>query len=184
MILTSSQVKVYIQEASSSNDTLIDAFIDPVLWDSFEYMNNFFHNNNVRVRSHNLTFSTTGTITIDGTNFSTYSFVSGDEIHIENSARNDGVYTAATVSSATITISSAQTIKAETWETDVTITKMDVPPSLIPVMSAMIQHKINNPVGGYKSESLGDYSYTMTGDGAYPDAIYGALNKYRRVKFV
>ena len=179
MILTSSEVQMYTKD-TALDITLLTAMIPAVLEDAFDYMNNYFHNNNVRIRSNQLTFSTTGTIVITGTNFSTYSFQSGDEIHITNSARNDGLYTAATVSSATITVSTTQTLKTETSETETTIVKVDVPQSLKPVLSAMVKHKMDNPVGGYKSESLGDYSYTMGGSGAVCRTVAGVAELLRR----
>ena len=183
MILTKTQVKTYLGITSTDYDNQIDAMIDPILYDMFDYTSNHFHNNAVKIRTQQMTFSTTGTIVVSGTNFSTYSFASGDEIHIENSARNDGFYTASSVSSATITVSTTQTLKSETWEAPVTITKVDVPISLLPVMSAMIKYKIDTPMGNPLSESLGDYSVTYGGND-YPASIEKSLNKYRLVKFV
>jgi hypothetical protein len=189
MIITRDEVKTYLQITSTTYDSLIDVMIEPTLYDMFDYTNNYFHNNNVRLRSHNFTFSTGssttgGTISVDGTNFSTWSFQSGDEIHVVNSARNDGIYTATSVSSATITISTTQTLKVEDSETFCTIVKMDVPKSVKPIVSAMIKSKIDSPGGNVKSERLGDYSITYGGSGEYPDGLLASLNKYRVVKFV
>jgi hypothetical protein len=124
MIITKSQIKSYLNINSTEYDNQIDSLIDPVLYDLFDFTHNYFHNNTVRLRSNNYTFSTTGTVSVSGTNFSTYHFQSGDEIHIQDSARNDGFYTAATVSSATITISTTQTFKSESLETDTVITNI------------------------------------------------------------
>lgn len=185
MIITLNDVKLYtgMSTDSTTYDTQIEAFINPVLYDTFDYTRNYFHNNKVRVTSHNLTFSTTGTIEIDGTNFSTFSFADDDEIHIEGSARNDVIFTASSVSSATITVSTTQELKAEEWEASVKITKMDVPQSLLPTIATMVKFKIDNPSGTVKSESLGDYSVTY-GGGQYPEGIEKSLNKYRLVGFV
>jgi hypothetical protein len=189
MILTLATVKLYtgMSTTDTAYDARIEALISPVLYDTFDYTKNYFHNNSVSLRSHQLTFSTGsstsgGTITISGTNFSTYSFADGDEIHIQDSQRNDGFYTAASVSSATITISTTQTLKVESWEAPVKITKMQVPDSLLPIMSAMVKNRIDNPLGNPVSESLGDYSVTY-GNSDYPAGIEKSLNKYRLVGF-
>jgi len=185
MIITLADVKLYtgMSTTVTTYDTQIEALIEPTLFDAFDYTKNYFHNNAVSIRSHQMTFSTGGTIVIDGTNFSTYSFQDGDEIHIQDSKRNDGIYTASSVSSATITISTTQTLLVETEEAPVKITKMDVPKSLLPTIASMIKFKIDNPAGTVLSESLGDYSVTY-GGGQYPAGIEKSLNKYRLVGFV
>lgn len=189
MILQLADVKLYTGMSTdvTTYDARINAFIEPVLYDAFDYTRNYFHNNAVSIRTQNITFSTGssttgGTIVITGTNFSTYYFASGDEIHIQDSARNDGIYTAESVSSATITISTTQTLKVENQETSVKITKMDVPKSFLPTVSQMIKFKIDNPSGTPVSEHLGDYSITY-GGGAYPEGITKSLNQYRLVGF-
>ena len=185
-ILSTTEVKTYLNISSTTYDTLIAAFLEPCLYDAFDYCNNYFENNAVRLYSGLFTFSTTGTIVVDGTNFSTYSFASGDEIRVKDSKRNDGIYTAATVSSATITISTeysyGTTLLSETEEASLTIVKMDVPVSLKPVVSQMIKYRIDHPLGNPKSESLGDYSVEYGGSD-YPESITKALNKYRLVSF-
>jgi hypothetical protein len=183
MIITSSEVKMYIHETSTTYDVLINALIEPCLFDVFDYTNNYFENNAVRIDDALMTFSTTGTVIINGSNFSTYSFQNGDEIRIIDSKRNDGIYTAVTISSATITISTLNTFKSENQECGVDIVKVDVPKSLKPILSMMIKHRIDNYTGTPKSESLGDYSVTY-GDGDYPETIMKSLNKYRLVKFI
>ena len=106
-IITTEEVKSYLGITSTTYDTRIASLIEPVLFDVFDYCNNYFHNNKVRLQGQVFTFSTSGTVVVDGTNFSTYSFASGDEIHVVDSMRNDGMYTASSVSSATITISTS-----------------------------------------------------------------------------
>lgn len=183
MIITRVQVKSYLQIDSTSKDDLIDILIAPALYDVFDYTKNYFHDNSVKLISAGFTFSTGGTIVVDGTNFSTYSFQSGDEIHVVNSARNDGIYTAASVSSATITISTDQTIKNEVKEKLTTIVKMQVPASLLPTISGMIQWRMDHISGSPISESLGDYSVTYGGSD-YPQGIERSLKKYALVGFV
>lgn len=184
MIITKAQVKAFTGITSTTYDNQIDALIEPVLFDIFDYTKNYFHNNAVKLRAQ-YTFSTTGTIVVSGTNFSTYSFQSGDEIHIIDSKRNDGVYTASIVSNDTITISTTQTLKAEALECAVTIVKMDVPKSLLPIAANMVKFKIDTPLGTPQSESLGDYSVSYgTSGSAYPSGLTQSLNNYRCVGFI
>ena len=186
-IITTAEVKSFLGITSTTYDTRIDSLIEPVLFDVFDYTNNYFHNNAVRIRGQIFTFSTTGTIVVDGTNFSTYSFASGDEIHVVDSVRNDGLFTASSVSSATITVSTENTVLSETEESNVTIVKMDVPKSLKPIIASMIWFRIDKPYGTVVSESLGDYSVTYaqygSAGGEYPNSINRSLNKYRCVKY-
>lgn len=189
-IISTTEVKVYLQIDSTDTtyDDLISAYIEPCLYDVFDYTNNYFENNAVRLATSLYTFSTDGTIVVDGTNFSTWSFQSGDEIRIKDSKRNDGLYTAGAVSSATLTISTeysyGTTIKEEEEEALTTIVKMDVPVSLKPVIASMIKYRIDNYTGRPKSERLGDYSVIYGDKGEYPDSITKSLDKYRLAKFV
>jgi hypothetical protein len=190
-ILSTTEVKTYIQETSTTYDTLIGAFLPICLQDFFEYTNNYFDNNAVRIETSNVTASSSDrTLIITGTNFSTYSFQSGDEFRIRNSKRNDGFYTAATVSSATITVSSSSdyvatfTLRNEAeQEAFWTINKIDVPMSVKPLIASMIKFKIEHTGGTPQSERLGDYSVTY-GGGEYPESIMKSMNKYRLVKFI
>src|SRR4030066_767807 len=105
-ILSTTEAKLYLGIASTDTtyDDLIAAYIPMAITEFFNYTNNWFDNNTVKLTSNSITASSSAlTIVVSNTNFSTYSFLSGDEIRVRDSARNDGFYTAATVSSATIT---------------------------------------------------------------------------------
>lgn len=184
-ILSRTEVKTYLQITSTDYDTLIDAYIPLVLQDFFDYTDNYFHNNKVRLNSGMFTVSSSAnSIVVSGTNFSTYSFLTGDEIHVYDSMRNDGVYTAATVSSATITLSTADVVQNETRETEFTVVKIDVPNSVKPVLASMIKYRMDSPMGNAQSESLGDYSVTYGNMASgYPSGLQAHINKYRCVKF-
>ena len=190
-ILSTTDLKILIQETSTTYDTLIGMLLPICLTDFFDYTNNYFDNNAVIIQNASVVASSSDrTLIVDGTNFSTYSFASGDEIRVRNSARNDGFYTAATVSSATITVSSSSdyvatyTLRNEsTFEANWTISKIDVPGTIKPIIASMVKFKIEHPSGTPKSESLGDYSITYGGS-YYPESITQSMNKYRLVKFV
>jgi hypothetical protein len=190
-ILSTTDVKTLIQETSTTYDTLIGMLLPVCLQDFFDYTNNYFDNNAVIIQGASIVASSSDrTLIIDGTNFSTYSFQSGDEIRIRNSARNDGFYTAMTVSSATITVSSSSdyvatyTLRNEsTYEALWTVNKIDVPWGIKPIVASMIKFKIEHTGGTPVSESLGDYSITYGGSD-YPESIVRSMNKYRLVKFI
>lgn len=189
-IISTTEVKAYLGITSTTYDTLIGYYVPMAVQEFFEYTNNYFDNNAVLIRSAQITASSTAfTLVITGTNFSTYSFASGDEIRVRNSQRNDGYYTADTVSSATITVSGSSVYVATTdlrdeasGEATWTVNKIDVPVSVKPILAAMVKHKLDNPVGTPKSESLGDYS-VVYGGGAYPEQIIQSMNTYRLVRF-
>lgn len=196
-ILSTTEAKIYLGISSSDTtyDDLIAAYIPMAIQEFFDYTNNWFDNNTVRLISNSITASSSAlTIVVSNTNFSTYSFLSGDEIRIRDSARNDGFYTAATVSSATITVSSSSNFVATCTlrneleqEACWIITKIDVPINIKPLLTSMIKFKIDNPLGTPQSESLGDYSVnygnSLTGS-AYPAGITANLNHYKLVKFI
>jgi hypothetical protein len=186
-LISTTEVKNYLNISSTTYDTLIGLYLEPCLYDVFDYTNNYFENNAVRLISGQYTFSTTGTIVVDGTNFSTYSFQSGDDIRVKASKRNDGIYIAGTVSSATVTISTeyvyGTTLKEETEEATIEIVKMDFPASLKMTVSQMIKFRIDHITGTPQSENLGDYGVTYGGID-YPKSITDSLNKYRLVKFI
>ena len=172
-IISTTEVKTYLGIASTDTtyDSLIAAYIPTVLQEFFDLTNNYFENNSVKIISGNITASSSArTLVLSDTNFSTYSFVSGDEIRIKDSKRNDGYYTATTVSSATITVSSSSdyvatyTLKDESeLEATWTVTKIDIPIAIKPLLSAMVKNHIDAPTGRPQSESLGDYSVTYGG---------------------
>jgi hypothetical protein len=191
-ILSTTEVKTYLGIIESTEyDNLIAAYLPMVIEEFFNETNNWFDNNAVRLYTSQITASSSDrTLVVTGTNFSTYSFQSGDEIRIRGSVRNDGFYTATTVSSATITVASSSvsvatfTLKNESEGEGIwTINKIDVPKTIKSLMTSMIKYKLDYPYGHPQSERLGDYSVTY-GDGGYPEAIQKSINKYRLVKFI
>ena len=190
MILSTTEAKTYLQITSTDYDTLISAFIPVAIQDFFEYTNNYFDNNAFRVVSADVTASSSEmTMVLGNTNFSTYSFVDGDDFRVRNSKRNDGYYIADSVSSATLTVVGSSVyigtsvLKDETaLEAEWIINKIDVPISVKPLLASMIKFKIDHPIGTPQSESLGDYSVTY-GGGPYPESIMKDMSKYRLVKF-
>lgn len=187
MIITLTEIKEFLNIKDTASDLRIEALIDPVLYDVFDYTQNWFHNNAVKVHGSEFVFSTAGTITADESNLTEdCHFAANDVIHVEDSFRNDGVYVVSSVTTSALTLSTTCTLTAEadTYHADVTITKVEFPQALKPIVAAMIKHRMDYPSGVPKSESLADYSidYGFT-SGGYPDGIAKALNKYRRVRF-
>lgn len=190
-IMSTTEAKSLLGISSTDYDEQIGTLLPIVIQEFFDYTNNWFNNNAVRIVDSQITASSSAyTFVLSATNFSTYGFVSGDEIRVRNSRRNDGFYTALTVSSATITVASSSVSVATNYiknesENEATwiINKIDVPQSVKPVLAAMIKYKIDYPLGHVQSESLGEYSVTYGGQG-YPQGIQQALNKYVVADFV
>jgi len=190
-ILSTTEVKSYLGIESTDYDNLIASYLPMAIEEFFDETNNWFNNNAVKLVTSQVTASSAArTLVVTGTNFSTYSFQSGDEIRIRGSARNDGFYTATTVSSATITVASSSvsvatfTLRDEAEQEGMwTINKIDVPRNIKSLLASMIKYKLDYPYGHPKSESLDDYSVTY-GGGGYPEAIQKSINKYRLAKFI
>lgn len=192
-ILSTTEVKTYLGITSTEYDNQIAAYLPMCIQEFFDLTNNYFFNYAVRIANAGIVASSSDrTLIIEGTNFSTYSFQSGDEIYVNNSARNDGFYTAQTVSSATITVASSSvsvatyTLRNEsTNEKSWTITKIDVPANIKFLLSQMIKYKIDNPMGVPVSESLGDYSVNFGNNQfGYSQGIEQLIMKYCTVKYV
>jgi hypothetical protein len=183
MILSATDVIKYI--GSSSLSTIYEDWIPAVVYDFFDYTYNYFENDRVCLQGQIFEFSTSGTCTVFGTNFSTWHFASGDNIRVCGSIRNDGFFAISTITNDVLTISTDQTLHTELRESHVKITKMDVPESAKMIMSQMIKFRMENTTATPKSESLGDYSITY-GDlsGGYPEGINNAMNKYVNARFL
>ena len=79
-ILSTTEVKTYLGISESTEyDNLIAAYIPMVIEEFFDETNNWFDNNAVRLYTSQITASSSDrTLIVTGTNFSTYSFKSGD----------------------------------------------------------------------------------------------------------
>ena len=193
-IVSTTEIKSYLDLSTITDyDALISVFIPICLHDFFDYTNNYFHNYGVRVNSASVTASSSDqTIILGDTNFSTWSFLSGDDIHVVNSARNDGFYIAGSVSSATVTLTQSSDNIAtdiirneEEQEATWSIYKMDFPAAAKPTIAQMVKFRIDYPQGIPQNENVGDYSvnYGSLGSG-YPIGIVSQMRKYKLVKFV
>lgn len=196
-IVSTTEIKNYLGIASSdtSLDAQIGLYLQPAIWDFLDYTNNWFDVNSVMLTTPSISATSSDyVLRIIGTNFSTWGFQAGDELRIRNSRRNDGFFTIQSMTSTSITLwqssdyVATNQIKPEyTYEATWIINSMMWPPSVKPLLAAMIKFKIENPFGIPQSESLGDYSVTYGtrgGDGSgYPDGITRSLNKYRLVQF-
>jgi hypothetical protein len=190
-IVSTTEIKSLLNITSTTYDDQIGIFLPIALQEFFDYTNNYFDNNAVRLISAQITASSSDyTMVFSGGSFLTYSFAAGDEVRVRNSKRNDGFYTVLTLSSGTLTVASSSVSVATCYlrdetegEASWTINKIDVPQAVKPLIAAMIKFHIDNPTGLVQSESLGEYSVTY-GGGAYPSGITQQMQKYVCAGFV
>ena len=191
-IISTTECKSYLSITSTLYDTQIGFLLPICVSEFFEFTNNWFHNNAVKIRSWNIAATSSNqALVISDTNFSTYNFQSGDVIHVQNTVRNDGYYNAGTVSSATITLTQSSdnvatfTLRGEAVEeSGWIITKMDVPDSVKFIIAQMVKYKIDYPSGLPVSESLGDYSVNYgSGFTGYSPGIQSAMMKYSVIQY-
>jgi len=187
MILSTTEVKSFLGITSTTYDNQISALLPICVDEFFNFTNNWFHNNRVKINSWNISATSSNqVIGISGTNFSTYHFASGDVIHIEESARNDGFYNVQTVASTIMTLlqssdgAATYTLAGELeGESQWIVTKIDIPVGVKFIISQMIKYKIDYPTGVPLSESLGDYSVSYgNGFTGYSPGIQQAMMKY------
>ena len=208
MIATVATIKTILGITGTTYNTLIHTYIPIVTEDIVEYCNNHFIKKPVELYTDatttndaDLAYSNTfvyvdsdpDTITDADAGFVTAGFVDGDDIYVSGTRRNDGFYTLAGVAAGTLTLT--DTIDSLTAE-DITnrtstIYLVQFPKSLVPVFSQMVGWLVldqNNQTGGFKSEKLGDYSYTLSdsalsvGANQYPTNIVNGLNAFRQLR--
>lgn len=130
------------------------------------------------------------TITDSESEFVTQDFEGITDLCVEDSVKNDGIYHVDTVVAGTITLQTTESLINESAGNEVVLTWVKFPDDLKQVASDMIWFKIQRQSGvGVKSESLGDYSYTLeTGSGSggfagYPAEIIAGLRPYILVSY-
>lgn len=200
MIATLAEIKAFLQITATTHDTLMQTYIPIVENDIFDYCNNRFvaidsnYNNLISYSAQTFVFAADGTITDSDSGFVTAGFVTGDNINITGTKRNNGNFTASTVAAGTITIDSLETFVAEDQGTNTTpeIALVQYPKSLKPIVAQMVGYyvyNINTERGNITSETLGQYSVSYSkrletvGANMYPTNIISGLSAYKYVRF-
>lgn len=193
VLVATSNVKQYTGITSTSYDSLIEVMNPIILDDITHYCKNSFVRSTQYYWTDLVTFSTStglNTILSSDTEYDYTDFIaSGNIIKVVDSFQNNGYYSVASVGTTYITTN--ETITSETSSTGKfpTIWRVEYPKDLPFIASRMIRHLIDfQGKEGIQSESLGDYSYTLSntiaGSNSYPASIINGLTKYRKVRML
>jgi len=184
-ITTLGNVRTLLQITDSDspyNDVI--SLLIPIIQDWIvEYCNNHFLDDRVQYSGSTFSFAT-NTITDSENGFEDEGFVANDDIDVEGTDGNDGIYNVITVAAATLTLSISNLVTESSGDY-VTITRITWPPGVKLAAARMIMYDLKrmNQMG-ISAESKGDYSvqFSVMKNAGYPDSILGMLNPYRYVK--
>jgi len=182
------RLKSFIQETSTTYDTLIDLLIPIVLDEIKERTNNTFLQSTRYVFDDLISFSTiSNTISCNNTSWDFSSQLrAGDIIHVNYSKYNDNYYSLSTVASSYILTNETLITESSDSGKRVLICRVDFPKDLEFIASNMINYQLKNINNkDVVSESLGDHSVSFGSNlGGYPEAIVKPLTKYKKVKMI
>ena len=183
-IITATEVTVY-SNISATAATITASGLIPVVQERItQITNNWFVTDLFLQGPMNFT-ATTYTITAQSS-FASAGFADGDEVHIYNSYRNDGYYLVETVSGATLTLDSGESVVPELSGRSILISVVDWPTDLKYTAAQMVYFDYDlraERSPGATSMRLGpwaeSYGESGSGDWGYPTDVISALFDYR-----
>jgi hypothetical protein len=184
MIITRTEVKSLLKITDTDWDSFIDMNIPIIEQVICDYCNNDFIDKRYDWFSSNGIAFVNATNEITFTNIGNKDLIAGDSIRIYRSKRNNQSFTIDTVNSNSLILNDIDTVKEETADDVVYLTKLDYPKPLKLTVSKMMKFLMseldNNKTPGAKSEKIDDYSITYEDDyQGFPLSIMKFLNSYR-----
>jgi hypothetical protein len=197
VLVSTTDVKQFLQITTTTYDTLIDAYIPIVVEDISDYCNQFFTQSWRIFSGPDFDFSSTA-LTITDSNDTTTDFAeelqTTDTIRVFNSQFNNEYFTVSAISANVLTVNESYINDESTSNNQITISRVEFPKPLQVIASEMIGHKIQNTDitfnKGVSNKRIGDFSisysgnsgnYVNVGSNSYPQSIVSGLNKYRVV---
>jgi len=172
MIAILSEIKSLLGISGTDQDARITAMMEPVEWDIIEECNNYF---TTSTRYSGPAEFEAGKIKAEGIDDI---FQSGDWVLIDGTTRNNGYTKVIGVAPGEIEISGTTDETATC-----TINLVSVPVSLKIYYARMIGYLLARADdAGVKSESIGNYSYSLGEDTGYPVSIISGLSKWKLAK--
>lgn len=192
-IVTATEVTVYT-DISASAGTITSSGLIPIVQERINWItNNFFTSYKVYYQG-NIDFTAAAYTMTAGTNLEELGFLSGDEFYLYGSYRNDGYYTAESVSEYTITIASTESVIAEQPSgASIMISLVDWPQAIKYVAAQLIKYDYDDRANagvGVSAETLGPHSITynkgetVTGAYGYPKELINLLEPYTIVRLL
>ncbi len=187
-VVTAAQVVGYT-DISASAATVAASGLIPVVQERIKVITN----NEFAVADLSLTgavtFNATArTIVSTGGDYAANGIAAGDEVYVYGSYRNDGYYTVGSVSTATITLATGESVVDELSGASVIVATVRWPSDVAYIAAQMVKFDYDDRgkrEGGAISRSLGPYSETF-GEGGlsygYPEPVINALSPYTMVR--
>jgi len=182
-IITADDLALYSNLSATAST--VAAGLIPVIQDRVTMMTNNYFLTDLSLQDE-VTFSSAARTIVAGSSFAGEGFAASDDIFVYNSYRNDGYYTVQSVSTVTLTLTSASSVVAELSGRSVLITVVKWPTAVKQTAALMVEYDYTTRPkhsGNVKSHTLGPFSETFTsGDEdhyGYPRKITDALVPYR-----
>ena len=193
MIVTATEVTVYT-DISASAGTITTSGLIPIVQERINWItNNFFTSYKVYYQGQ-IDFTASADTLSASTNLEELGFLTGDEFYLYNSYRNDGYYTAETVSEYTITIASSESVIAEQPSgASIMISLVDWPEAIKYIAAQMVKYDYDDRPErtlGVVSETLGPHSIGYGTSGfnkqpfGYPQELIDGLAAYKIVRLL
>jgi len=186
MVLTPTEVSVYSTCTATVGTIIAGKYIEVVQQRIIDITNYDFTISGLYVHDAFTFYPSTYSIVSNGSDFLTYGFAVGDDICIQGSYRNDGIYTIASISGQTIVLTTGTTIYDELSGASIIIAVVRWPITVKKIAAGMVQYDIEvrpKMKSGVTSRSLGPLSETFNSDDfdayGYPRSITGGLADYR-----
>lgn len=188
-ICTATDVTVFT-DISASAGTIITSGLIPVVQNRIRTICNNPFVTDMYVTA-GMTFSSTnGTIIASGGDFEIMGFVSGDEVYIYNSYRNDSYKVISAASALTLTVASGYSVVSEPSGRSIMISVVKWPDEIKYIAAQMVKYDYDDRPKrsiGVNSETLGPYSVSYGTAGfnpnpyGYPQEFIDALIAYKLV---
>jgi len=189
MIVTATEVTLYT-DISASAGTITESGLIPIVQDRINEITHNYFDSDMYIGG-TITFNATaGTITA-GSDWDVEGFMAGDEIYVYGSFRNDGYFVVGSVTTTTLTVSSADTIINEPSGRSILVTVVQWPDALRYIAAQLLKYDYDDRGSrtiGVNSETLGPYSVsygTATFNPqhyGYPQELIDLLSPYTRVR--
>ena len=129
-----------------------------------------------------LTFTATARTIVSSGDFATAGFVTGDDIYVNGSYRNDGVYTVSTVATTTLTLVTGSSVVAELSGVSIFTSVIQWPLAVKQAAALMVEYDYDHRSShseGLASQKLGPWSESyQKQDSGYPDEVLAGLAGY------
>jgi hypothetical protein len=180
MIVTATEVTLYT-DISASAGTITSSGLIPIVQDRVNSITHNYFDSDIYIG---------GTITA-GSDWDVEGFIAGDEIYVYGSFRNDGYFVVGSVTTTTLTVSSADTIINEPSGRSILVSVVQWPDALKYIAAQLVKYDYDDRGSrsiGVASETLGPYSVSYASQShvstpyGYPQELIDGLSAYTRMR--